>query len=146
MLVLDSTVLIAALDSSRGSHQAVRDILSSERPKAVTTQTMRETLAVATRPRSANGLGIDFTSAWKSISMMRMACDRLLYENDKWWAAYAELIQEIKPTGRTIYDLGLVAFVRSLGGNARLLTDDAGLVERYRNHIAAITVATLTSI
>ena len=75
MLVLDSTVLIAALDQSRSSHQMAREVLSSDREKAVTTQTMREALAVATRPRSANGLEIAFTSAWKSIAMMRSACD-----------------------------------------------------------------------
>jgi hypothetical protein len=64
VLVLNSTVLIAALDRARTSHQAVRDLLSSDEVKAVSTQTMRETLAVATSPLGANGLGIDFTNAW----------------------------------------------------------------------------------
>lgn len=141
MLVLDSTVLIAAMDKARSSHLAARDILSSDVEKAVTTQTMRETLAVATRPVAANGLGIVFADAWRSITTMRMACDRLLHESEKWWAAYAALANDIQPTGRTIYDLGQVAHVRSLGASAKLITDDDGLCTRYRGHIDVVTVA-----
>ena len=141
MLVLDSTVLIAALDRARTSHLAVRDLLSSDTVKAVTTQTMRETLAVATRPLAANGLGIDFTNAWRSIGTMRMACNRLLLETDKWWASYTALTNEIQPSGRTIYDLGQVAHVHSLGKSARLLTDDAGICARYKGYIDVITMA-----
>ena len=141
MLVLDSTVLIAALDRSRTSHLAVRDLLSSDAEKAVTTQTMRETLAVATRPLAANGLGIDFTNAWRSIGAMRMACNRLLLETDKWWASYTALTNEIQPSGRTIYDLGQVAHVHSLGKSARLLTDDAGICARYKGYIDIITMS-----
>lgn len=141
MLVLDSTVLIAAMDRARTSHVAVRELLSSEVTKAVTTQTMREALAVATRPMAANGLGMPFDIAWRSISAMRLACDRLLHENDKWWASYTALAKEMRPSGRTIYDLGQVAHVHSLGKPARLLTDDDGLCMRYKDHIAVITVA-----
>ncbi len=141
MLVLDSTVLIAALDRARTSHQAVRDLLSSDAAKAVTSQTMRETLAVATRPLGANGLGIDFTNAWKSIYAMRMACNFLLLENDKWWASYMALTAQIQPNGRTIYDLGQVAHVHSLGKSARLLTDDGGICARYKDYIDVITMS-----
>ena len=145
MLVLDSTVLIAAMDRARIAHVAVRELLSSEVAKAVTTQTMRETLAVATRPMAANGLGMDFDSAWRSISAMRMACDRLLQENDKWWASYRALAHEIRPTGRAIYDLGQVAHVHSLGKQARLITEDGGLCARYEGYIQAMTVAVYQS-
>ena len=141
MLVLDSTALIAALDRARTSHLAVRDLLSSDTVKAVTTQTMRETLAVATRPLAANGLGIDFANAWRSIGAMRMACNRLLLETDKWWASYTALTNEIQPSGRTIYDLGQVAHVHSLGKSARLLTDDGGICARYKGYIDVITMA-----
>lgn len=141
MLVLDSTVLIAAMDRARISYLAVRDLLSSDATKAVTTQTMREALAVATRPMTANGLGMDFDNAWRSIGAMRMACDRLLYENEKWWASYTMLASEIRPSGRTIYDLGQVAHVHSLGKPARLLTDDEGICARYKGHIDVITMA-----
>ena len=145
MLVLDSTVFIAAMDRSRGSHLAARGIFSSGKTLAVTTQTMRETLAVATRPISANGLGLAFPVAWTSITAMRMACSRMLYENDKWWSAYSALAQEMQPSGRTVFDLGQVAFVHSLGPSATLLTDDDRLVARYGTVIAATTIATLSA-
>ena len=141
MLVLDSTVLIAAMDRARTSHLAVREILESDTPKAVTTQTMREALAVTTRPITANGLGIAFENAWRSIYALRMACDRLLYETESWWSSYTALINDIKPQGRSIYDLGQVAHVHCLGKSSRLLTDDDGLCTRYRGHIGVITVA-----
>lgn len=141
MLILDSTVLIAAMDQGRASHLAVRELLSSDVDKAVTTQTMREALAVATRPMAANGLGLDFDTAWRSICAMRMACKRLLCEDEKWWASYMALAQEIRPIGRTIYDLGQVAHVHSRGKAARLITDDEGLCPRYKDHIAVITMA-----
>ena len=141
MLVLDSTVLIAALDKARISHLKARDLLSSDVTKAVTTQTLRESLAVATKPIAANGLGMDISIAWKSITAMRMACDRLLYENDKWWASYDLLVLDVQPGGRSIYDLGQVAHVHSLGKPARLLTDDDGICARYKAHIDILTVS-----
>ena len=141
MLVLDSTVLIAALDKARVSHIKARDLLSSDATKAVTTQTMRESLAVATRPIAANGLGMDVSIAWRSITAMRMACDRLLYENDKWWAAYDSLVLDVQPGGRSIYDLGQVAHAYSLGKPARLLTDDDGIYTRYKAYIDVVTVS-----
>ena len=143
MLVLDSTVLVAALDRGRTSHQAARHLLSSDASKAVTTQTMREALAVATRPMTANGLGLEFDAAWKSLNALRMACDRLLLETDKWWSSYTTLANTIRPSGRTLYDLGQVAHVHSLGKPAQLLTDDAGMVTRYQSHIEVITIADL---
>ena len=145
MLVLDSTVFIAALDRARISHRAARDLLSSETAKAVSTQTMRETLVVATRPMAAKGLGMDFDNAWRSINAMRMACDRLLHENDTWWASYTALANDIRPGGRTIYDLGQVAHVHSLGKLARLLTDDGGLCTRYEGFINVMTVSVYQS-
>ena len=140
MLVLDSTVLLAAMDKARIAHQQARTLLSSDVQKAVTTQTMREAIAVATRPLAANGLGLEFGLAWRSITVMRMACDRLLYENEKWWASYETLAQETKPSGRSVYDLGQVAHVHCLDKPAKLVTDDDGLCIRYKNYIDVVTV------
>ena len=140
MLVLDSTVLLAAMDQARIAHQSARTLISSKVRKAVTTQTMREAIAVATRPLGANGLGLEFGLAWRSIMAMRMACDSLLYETEKWWASYEMLAQEIKPAGRSVYDLGQVAHVHCLGKSAKLMTDDDGLCMRYKDYIDVITV------
>jgi predicted nucleic acid-binding protein len=140
MLVLDSTVLIAAMDRARPAHQAARDLLSSTVLKAVTTQTLREALAVATRPMAANGLGLDFDRAWNSISALRLGCDHLLHENERWWTSYTTLAKTIRPAGRSIHDLGQVAHVHSQGKDATLITDDEGMCSRYRDHINVITV------
>ena len=72
---------------------------------------------------------------------MRMACNRLLLETDKWWASYMALTNEIQLGGRTVYDLGQVAHVHSLGKSARLLTDDVGICTRYKSYIDVITMA-----
>jgi predicted nucleic acid-binding protein len=141
VLVLDSTVFIAALDRGRTSHAAVRAIFSSTVSKAVSTQTMREALAVATRPMNANGLGLGFDDAWRSILALRLACDRLLHESEAWWTSYQALAEEIRPTGRSIHDLGQVAHAHSQGRTARLLTDDDGLRVRYAEVIDIVTVA-----
>lgn len=140
MIVLDSTVLLAAMDKARIAHQLARTFISSNVQKAVTTQTMRETIAVATRPLGANGLGLEFSIAWRSMTAMRMACDSLLYENEKWWNSYEMLAQEIKPGGRSVYDLGQVAHVHCLGKSAKLMTDDDGLCIRYQGYIDVVTV------
>jgi hypothetical protein len=143
MFILDSTVFLAAIDASRSLHHAARKVFSSGRPLAVTTQTIREALSVATRSMSANGLGMDFTSAWKSITAMRISCGRMLYENEKWWISYVAISQQVQPTGRTLYDLGQIAHVMSLGPPTQLLTDDVGIVTRYGKIISVMTLSDL---
>ena len=140
MLVLDSTVLIAALNKDRAGHQAARAVFQADDELAVTNQTLRETLAVATRPATANGLGLVFMVAWESVLEMREVCAVWLMEDASWWAAYTELAIQVQPTGRTIYDLGQVAAVRSLGREATLVTDDSGLMARYGQFIKIRTL------
>jgi hypothetical protein len=140
MLILDTTVILAAIDASRTLHLAARKVFSSGRALAVTTQTIRESLSVCTRSTSANGLGMDFTDAWKGINAMRIACGRMLYENEKWWTSFVALSQQVQPTGRTLYDLGQIAHVLSIGPPAQLLTDDSGIVTRYGKLVSVMTL------
>ena len=65
----------------------------------------------------------------------------MLHETEAWWTSYATLATDIRPSGRTIYDLGQVAHVHCLGASARLLTDDTGLESRYGGYIGVVTVA-----
>ena len=136
MQVLDSTVLLAVLDRRRNNHLTAHELFSGNAEIAFSHQTIRETLAVATRPLAANGLGIAFTDAWESVMALRKACQISLMEDERWWAAYAELAVLVRPTGRTIYDLGQVASVRCLGPEAILVTDDGGIIARYGKLIA----------
>ena len=143
MLILDATVIVAVLDRRRQAHAPARALLQSGRMLAISTQTVRECLAVATRPVSANGLGIAYDDAWMSVQEILMNCARLLLEDNSWWSAYAELSMLIKPIGRTIYDLGQVAHTVCAGPTASLVSDDAGLLDRYRHLIRAQTLAAL---
>ncbi len=143
MLILDTTVLLAAIDGSRSSHRAAREIFSTGRMLAVSTQTIREALAVSTRSVSANGLGMPFPAAWTAITAMRMACGRMLYEDEKWWNSFAALSQQVQPAGRALYDLGQIAHALRLGPPAQLLTDDRGLASRYGSLISIVSVGDL---
>jgi hypothetical protein len=84
---------------------------------------------------------MDFTDAWNAITAMRISCGRTLYENEKWWTSYVSLSQQVQPTGRTLYDLGQIAHVLSIGPPAQLLTDDSGIVSRYGKLASIITLS-----
>lgn len=141
LAILDSTVLITALDADRPSHTAARSFLDSGTSMALTTQTIRETLAVSTRPVNANGLGISVSQTWAALEHMRHLCGQILFENDGWLNAFGTLLKEYQPSGRSLYDLGQVAHVIALRRQqAYLLTDDAGLQGRYSRVCSIKTV------
>jgi predicted nucleic acid-binding protein len=139
LYVLDTSVLLATLDASRAAHQPARALLDSTVSTALSTQTIRETLAVATRAVEANGLGLDVGDAWQSLATLRAACDQILYESPAWLAALEDLVLDVRPRGRTIYDLGQAAFVRATP-NAVLVTDDRALIARYRRVVPVLGV------
>ena len=57
-VLLDSNVLIAAIDSSRQGHLLAQSLIESDpRALSVTGQNLREFLSALTRPTSANGYG-----------------------------------------------------------------------------------------
>jgi hypothetical protein len=71
---------------------------------------------------------------------MRISCDRMLYEDEKWWNSFIALSQQVQPTGRTLYDLGQIAHALSLGPPAQFLTDDGGIASRYGKLVPIITL------
>jgi predicted nucleic acid-binding protein len=137
MFLLDTTVLVAAFDERRACHAHAHGLLRGEKPLAVSTQSIREALATATRPPSANGLGITFAAAWRSLSLLRQRCGRLLLEDDAWWLHYTELAVKYQPLGRAIYDLGQVAHALRARPGCTLISDDEGLIRRY-GHLVEI--------
>ena len=132
LLILDSTVLIAAMDTDRLHHTASRSRLENSETKALTTQTLRETLAVATRPLAANGLGMSVSAGLEALDGFRALCEDLLFEDAGWRAAYTEVVRTFQPAGRHLYDAGQVAHALARRHHgATLLTDDLKLLNRY---------------
>src|SRR5699024_798555 len=73
--VVDTNVLLAATDEARPDHEAAQRVLNDWSASGVvlysTGQVLREYLAVATRPASANGLGLPRQDAIANVRALR---------------------------------------------------------------------------
>jgi predicted nucleic acid-binding protein len=74
LLFLDTNILVAATDVSRPLHAVARKLIARGRsaglPGATSGQVIREYIVVATRPPSANGLGLSSADALRNIAAM----------------------------------------------------------------------------
>lgn len=107
-LLVDTNVLLEATDERRRHHEAARGLVESSNPLVFPAQVIREYLAVATRPISANGLGMSTADALENIRQFRIYI-RLLPEEKPILPAFLKLIETVPCTGKRIHDAHLVA-------------------------------------
>ena len=72
ILFLDTNVLLTATDELRAQHRAAQGLITESGARgihlAASGQILREYLVVATRPREANGLGLDVKDAVGNVN------------------------------------------------------------------------------
>ena len=138
-LLLDTTVLLSATDDTRKGHGIARALIASDHNFALSTQTMREFIATATRPLTANGLEMAMDDALENLARFRARIDLLLVEDDRWLVVWMDVLARVRPAGRSLFDAGQIAHAKV--SRRTLVTDDARMVERYRSEVAVITSA-----
>lgn len=117
-VVLDTNVLLAATDAGRAEYEDALLTLN-EWPSRGTTlyttgQILREYLAVATRPQSANGLGL---TRQDSVSNVRSLTQRMrtLDDTDKAREKLLDLVETVDVAGKQVHDANIVATMLAAG-------------------------------
>lgn len=111
MLLVDTNVLLEATDEARGHHGEARRLVESHPALALAAQVIREYLAVATRPVSANGLGLSTRDALENVREFRRGI-RLLPEERAILPTFLALVERTSCAGKRIHDAHLVATAR----------------------------------
>lgn len=118
ILFLDTNVLVAATDESRPFHAAAQALIARGRSVglqgATSGQVIREYLVVATRPMSANGLGLSPADALGNIEKMTrhlQFCD----EPESVSIRLRRLVSAGDIAGKAIHDANIVATIAEQG-------------------------------
>ncbi|MBO0803857.1 MAG: type II toxin-antitoxin system VapC family toxin [Nocardiopsaceae bacterium] len=116
--MLDTNVLLAATDEGRAEHDGALRVLN-EWPGAATTlytsgQIIREYLAVATRPRGKNGLGMKTADALGNVRAIRERTT-LLAEDARVADRLLRLLDDVPCGGRQVHDANVVATMLTHG-------------------------------
>lgn len=106
--LVDTCVLLEATDEARRHHAAARAFLERGEHLVLSAQVVREFLVVATRPASANGLGMAPDDAIGNIREIRRFL-RLLAEEKPLLPTLLSLLDAVPCRGRNIHDAALVA-------------------------------------
>lgn len=110
-VVLDTNVLLAAVDESRTGHREAQHLLSTDqRALAVTPQVVREFLSVATRPMTDNGFGLSGPDAADTLDELLLDVD-VLGEPASTHRRLSNLVRNGTVAGKQVHDahLALVA-------------------------------------
>jgi predicted nucleic acid-binding protein len=136
-LLLDTSVLISAVDRSRSDHRTARALIERQPRLWLCAQTCREFLAVSTRPMGSNGLGMPCRQACDNLELLRQRI-RTLPEERPLLATLLGLIAHYGLVGRAIHDAGIVAAAcaHRLDG---LVTSDLQIFTRYQDTIPVLS-------
>ena len=133
MTLVDTSVLVRFLDpdpSFRGkARAAIAQRLADGVPLCVCAQCLIEFWAVATRPQSANGLGMSLEVALSEVEGFEQMLT-LLPEPDDIFVRWKRLVVEIGVHGKAVHDSRIVALMESHGVE-RILTLNPGDFSRY---------------
>ena len=115
---VDTNILLGACDESRMTHGDCAQVISESGENGfhpvTSTQVLREFLVVATRPESANGLGLRTTQAVENITEFQRFC-ALLEPRPSDWPNLKELIEASRLSGKRIHDANIIATMMSNG-------------------------------
>jgi predicted nucleic acid-binding protein len=107
---VDTDVFVEATDPHRPRHQAALAFLEEGADELFTSQqVLREYLVVATRPSTANGLGLSVEHALENVAAF-LDVVALVFESEATWDKLRELLhQPDPPSGRPIHDANIAA-------------------------------------
>lgn len=133
-VVLDTSVLLAAVDTARAAHQsALRLLEGDERSLAIAAQSMREFLVGATRPADQNGLGMGGPAAVSNILELTSGLD-VLHETAESRRRLLGFVGLGTVAGKQVHDANLVAVALSHGSDV-LVTDNITDFRRFSDVI-----------
>jgi predicted nucleic acid-binding protein len=134
LVVVDTNILLAATDLGRASHGRALDFLNQDtRTLALTPQIVREYLAVATRPVSANGLGMSGKDA--AANMHQFLEDiRILPEKVTTTRHVIDLVERESSLGKQVHDANIVAVALEHGAQV-IVTDNMKHFARFSDKI-----------
>jgi predicted nucleic acid-binding protein len=142
----DTNVFLNALDQKRSLNpQALHalNVMPNEGIElCVSGQVLRELLAVSTRPRSANGLGLGAKQATANARAI-LGRSTVLAETRAVADAMLKLVEKGRCAGKQVHDAGIVATMIA-HGVTRLLTDNLEHLGRFRE-IEVVDLASLPS-
>lgn len=107
-VLVDTSVLLEATDEARSVHAAARTFLELGTQLVLSAQVVREFLVVATRPVTANGLGMPLADAIENVREFRRII-RLLPEERPILPTLLSLLADTPCHGKRIHDAHLVA-------------------------------------
>ena len=107
-VLIDTNVLLEATDERRRHHADAVALLESGAAFTVSAQVIREYLAVATRPVTANGLGLPMADALANVREFRRDI-RLLPEERPVLPSFLDLLARIPCSGKRVHDAHIVA-------------------------------------
>lgn len=132
--LVDTNLLLRSVQSSHPMTSAASGSINSLLRKGeqlfIVPQTIVEFWCVATRPQSANGLGLTVSETQDRISVFRKALT-LLSETEGIFESWAGLVERYQVTGKKVYDARLVAAMLAHGISHLLTFNDADF-KRYR--------------
>lgn len=127
--VLDTNVLLAATDEARVDHEqalvALNDWPAAGAMLYSSGQILREYLAVATRPVTANGLGLSRPDAVANVRAFRARLT-VLGEDRRVSEQLLQLLDRVACSGKQVHDANIVAtmLVHGVGTVVTANTDD----------------------
>ncbi|HQF02905.1 MAG TPA: PIN domain-containing protein [Phycicoccus sp.] len=130
LVIVDTNVLLAATDASRGSHVAATEFLRLDpRSVALTPQIVREYLVVATRPPEVNGLGLSPARAAANVEEF-LGIATLLREGMASTSRLLTFMADGLSSGKQVHDANVVACALA-HGVAAIVTDNVRHFARF---------------
>ncbi|MFT4263123.1 MAG: PIN domain-containing protein [Nocardioides sp.] len=134
-VLVDTNVFVHAYDARRSAHHhQARSLLESDpRALAASHQSMREFLAVATRPVASNGYGVHGPAAARAWRALTGTIDSLV-ETKASQSLLLEFVDAGLASSRQVHDANLVAVALDHGATT-LITDNVRHFERFAHLI-----------
>ena len=139
-VMLDTNVLLAATDEGRAEHRdalkVLNDWAAAHTDLCTSGQVLREYLAVATRSREQNGLGLSLPGALGNVRAIR-GRTTLLAEDSKVADRLLGLLADVECRGKQVHDANLVAtmLVHGIGAVVTINLEDFA---RFEQHVSLI--------
>lgn len=133
--LLDTNILLRASQPSSAHHStslaSVAALLTAGRAPCISSQTVYEFLAVATRSLADNGLGMPHVDADAQLEKLLSGVE-VLYDSRETAAALRRLVVLHQVTGKKVHDARLVATMEANGVRELLTFNDADF-RRFTN-------------
>jgi predicted nucleic acid-binding protein len=144
-VVVDTNVLLSATAPLRPHHHAALRVLNVWPNEGIVlatgSQVLREYLAVATRPVTANGLDLAAEDALANVAAFRGRM-RFLLESEPTWDRLRALIATYGCLGKQVHDANVVATALT-SGITKLVTANTTDFRRFATEIEVIDLASV---